>query len=51
MDERKLRLYKFLLDMGRITLDEIPEPYYSELSHEPEPMVDPDTSTEPTPTE
>ena len=27
----KARLYKFLLDLGRITLDEVPEPYRSEL--------------------
>ena len=32
MNERKLRLYKFLLDMGRITIDEIPEPYKTELT-------------------
>lgn|GEM_PF-2953446 len=32
MDERKLRLYKFLLDMGRTTLDDIPEPYRTALS-------------------
>jgi hypothetical protein len=28
----KARLYKFLLDMGRITLEDVPEPYKSELS-------------------
>ena len=28
----KARLYKFLLDMGRITIDDVPEPYKSELS-------------------
>lgn len=27
----KARLYLFLLDLGRITLDEVPEPYRSEL--------------------
>jgi len=27
MDERKLRLYKFLLKMGRIKLEDIPEEY------------------------
>lgn len=32
MNERRLRLYKFLLKMGRITLEDIPEPYKSELS-------------------
>jgi hypothetical protein len=28
----KARLYKFLLDMGRITIEDVPEPYKSELS-------------------
>ena len=28
----KARLYKFLLDMGRISIDDVPEPYKSELS-------------------
>ena len=46
MDERKLRLYKFLLDMGRITLNVVPEPYHSELS--PEPVVEPEPPTKPT---
>ena len=27
----KARLYKFLLDMGRITIEDVPEPYKSEL--------------------
>jgi hypothetical protein len=27
MDERKLRLYRFLLKMGRIKLEDIPEKY------------------------
>jgi hypothetical protein len=27
MDERQLRLYKFLLTMKRIPLEDIPEPY------------------------
>ena len=27
----KARLYKFLLDLGRITLDDVPEPYRSEI--------------------
>ncbi len=31
MDERKLRLYRFLLRLERIALEEIPEPYKSEL--------------------
>ena len=30
MDKRKLRLYKFLLKMGRITIDDVPEPYKDE---------------------
>lgn len=33
MDERILRLYKFLIQMGRITLEEIPEPYKTEISN------------------
>jgi len=28
----KARLFKFLLDMGRITIEDVPEPYKSELS-------------------
>lgn len=31
MDERKLRLYSFLLKMERITVDEVPEPYKTEV--------------------
>lgn len=31
MDERILRLYKFLLKMERITIDDVPEPYKTEL--------------------
>lgn len=31
MDERILRLYKFLLSMGRIVIENIPEPYQSEI--------------------
>jgi len=27
----KARLYKFLIDMGRITIEDVPEPYKSEL--------------------
>jgi len=27
MDERKLRLYRFLLKMGRIKLEDVPEKY------------------------
>jgi len=28
----KARLYKFLIDVGRITIEDVPEPYKSELS-------------------
>jgi hypothetical protein len=28
----RARLYKFLLDIGRITIEDVPEPYKSELS-------------------
>jgi hypothetical protein len=31
MDERVLRLYKFLLKMKRITINDVPEPYKTEL--------------------
>jgi hypothetical protein len=31
MDERKLRLYRFLLKMGRVTLKDIPEEYRDAL--------------------
>ena len=31
MDERKLRLYKFLLKMGRIKPEDIPEEYRDAL--------------------
>jgi hypothetical protein len=34
MDERKLRLYRFLLKMGRIKLEDIPEEYRDEISEE-----------------
>lgn len=27
----KARLYKFLIEMGRITVEDVPEPYKSEL--------------------
>ena len=33
MDERKLRLYKFLLDYGRITIEGVPEPYKTALTN------------------
>jgi len=32
MDEKKLRLYKFLLNMGRIIIEDVPEPYREELN-------------------
>jgi len=32
MDERKLRLYRFLLQMGRIIVDDVPEPYKDAVS-------------------
>jgi hypothetical protein len=31
MDERKLRLYRFLLKMGRIKLEDVPEEYREAL--------------------
>lgn len=31
VDERKLRLYRFLLRVGRLTLDDIPPEYRDEL--------------------
>jgi hypothetical protein len=31
MDEKKLRLWKLLLDNGRVTIENIPEPYKSAL--------------------
>ncbi len=34
VDQRRLRLYRFLLNMERITLEEVLEPYYSELEEE-----------------
>ncbi len=34
VDQRRLRLYRFLLTMGRVTLEEVPEPYFSELEEE-----------------
>jgi len=32
MDERKLRLYQFLLKMNRLILVDVPEPYLAVLS-------------------
>ena len=31
IDGRKLRLYRFLLQMGRITLDDVPEEYRDQV--------------------
>ena len=31
MDERRLRLYQFLYDLERKTIEEIPEPYKSSI--------------------
>jgi hypothetical protein len=27
IDERKLRVYRYLVEIGRMTIDEVPEPY------------------------
>lgn len=32
MDERKLKLYQYMLTTGKITLDQIPEPYYTAIA-------------------
>ena len=34
INQRKLRLYEFLLNMGRIEVNDIPEPYKTEISSE-----------------
>lgn len=34
VDQRKLRGYVFLLDMGRIAIEDVPEPYRSEIEKE-----------------
>ncbi len=34
MNERKLRLYKFLLEMQRIQLIDVPEPYKTAIESE-----------------
>jgi len=31
IDERKLRLYRYMLRVGKITIDEVPEPYKTAL--------------------
>lgn len=34
MDDRYLRLYRFLLAMGRMAIEDVPEPYKTELSQQ-----------------
>lgn len=34
MDERKLRLYMFLVEMNRISIEQVPEPYKTEMLKE-----------------
>jgi hypothetical protein len=34
MSQVKLRGYKFLIEMGRITVDDVPEPYRAEIEEE-----------------
>jgi hypothetical protein len=34
IDERMLRVYKFLVSMNRLTLEQVPEPYRSVLQSE-----------------
>ena len=34
INQAKLRLYKFLLDMGRIEINVVPEPYKNEIKTE-----------------
>lgn len=31
MDDRKLKLYKYLIRAGKLTIEDIPEPYKSEI--------------------
>jgi hypothetical protein len=40
MDERRLRLYRFLFAQGRMLIDDIPEPYKSVLQAENEGLGD-----------
>jgi len=34
LDQRKLNGYKFLLDMGRITIEDVPSPYREAIEGE-----------------
>lgn len=34
MNKHKLRLYKFLIKLGRILIDVVPEPYKNEIQKE-----------------
>ena len=36
INERRLRLYKFLLSIGRVTIESIPEPYKTSIENEGE---------------
>ena len=36
LDQRKVRLYRFLLQIERITLEQVPEPYRMEIAPEEE---------------
>ena len=31
IDQRKLRLYKYKVDTGMMTIDQVPEPYQAEI--------------------
>ena len=33
MSQAKLNGYKFLIEMGRITIEDVPEPYRSEIEN------------------
>lgn len=36
MDERKLALYKWMVEVGKTTIEKVPEPYREALSQEQE---------------
>jgi len=36
LDQRKLNLYKWMLEKGKIAYNDIPEPYKSEIEPPPE---------------
>lgn len=36
IDERMLRIYKFLIQVGRFTVAQVPEPYRTEIIDEEE---------------